>query len=45
MVEKQTDKSIKALRWGREGEYLTSEFLDHLKDNEILLEWIPPYTP
>ena len=31
MVEKQASKSIKALRFDQEGEYLTSEFFDHLK--------------
>ena len=31
MVEKQTDKSIKALRSDRGREYLSSEFLDYLK--------------
>ena len=31
MVEKQTSKSIKALQSDRGEEYLTSEFLDHLK--------------
>ena len=31
MVEKQIGKSIKALRFDRGGEYLTSEFFDHLK--------------
>ena len=31
MVEKQTSKCIKALQSDREREYLTSEFLDHLK--------------
>ena len=31
MVEKQTDKSIKALRFDQRGEYLSSEFFDHLK--------------
>ena len=31
MVEKQTDKSIKALRSNRGGEYLSSEFLNYLK--------------
>ena len=44
MIEKQTEKSIKILRSDR-GEYLSNEFLDHLKKNEILSEWIPPYTP
>ena len=35
-VEKQTGKSIKILRldWG--GEYLSNEFLNHLKDNDII---------
>ena len=37
MVQKQTNKSIKAL-WSDRGEYLTSEFLDHLKENEIFSE-------
>ena len=45
MVEKQTDKSIKALRSDREEKYLTSEFLDHLKENNFLFEWISSYTP
>ena len=45
MVEKQTNKSIKTLRSDRGGEYLISEFLDYLKDNEILSEWISPYAP
>ena len=31
MVEKQTSKSIKALRSDRGGEYLISEFLNYLK--------------
>ena len=43
MVEKQTKKSIKVLRFDRE-EYLSSEFLDHLKSKGILFEWTPPYT-
>ena len=35
-VEKKIEKSIKILRsdWG--GEYLTSEFLTYLEENEIL---------
>ena len=45
MVEKQTGKSIKALRSDRGREYLTSEFLDYLKQNGILSQWTPPYTP
>ena len=35
-VEKQTKKSIKALRSDRRGEYLSDEFLTHLEENEIL---------
>ena len=45
MVEKQTGKSIKVLRSDRGGEYLSTEFLNHLKDKGILSEWTPPYTP
>ena len=45
MVEKQTGKSIKILRSDRGGEYLSTEFLDHLKDKGIISEWTPPYTP
>ena len=45
MVEKQTEKNIKILRSDREGEYLSNEFLDHLKAKEIISEWTPPYTP
>ncbi len=39
MVEKQTGKNIKILRSDREGEYLSSEFLNHLKEKDILSEW------
>ena len=44
-VEKQTGLSIKTLRSDRGGEYLSTEFLDYLKDNEILSQWTPPATP
>ena len=44
-MEKQLDKSIKTLRSYRDGEYLIQEFLDYLRDNEILSQWTPPYTP
>ncbi|MDF3568372.1 DDE-type integrase/transposase/recombinase, partial [Enterobacter hormaechei] len=44
-VEKQTGKSIKALRSDRGGEYLTTEFLDHLTEAGILSQWTPPGTP
>ena len=36
MVEKQTRHSIKALRFDRGGEYLSGEFLNHLKDKGII---------
>ena len=44
-VEKQTRKSIKTLSssWG--GEYVTSELLIYVEENEILLQWTPPETP
>ena len=44
-VEKQTGKSIKILRSDRGGEYLSSEFLDYLKENGILSQWTPPGIP
>ena len=37
MVEKQIDKNIKALRSDRGGEYITSKFLDHLKEKKFFL--------
>ena len=44
-VEKQSGKSIKTLRSNRGGEYLSTEFTQSLKDNGILAQLIPPYTP
>lgn len=44
-VEKQLGKSIKILRSDRGGEYLSQEFLDYLRDNGILSQWTPSYTP
>ena len=44
-VEKQTGKDIKILRLDRGGEYLSSEFLTYLEENEILSQWTPPRTP
>ncbi|KAL2542126.1 Integrase catalytic domain-containing protein [Abeliophyllum distichum] len=41
----QTEKNILTLRSDRCGEYLKGEFLDYLKENEILSQWTPPYTP
>ena len=38
MVEKQTEKSIKILWSDRGGEYLSSEFLNHLKGKGIISE-------
>ncbi|BBH02289.1 transposable element gene [Prunus dulcis] len=38
-VEKQTGKSIKILRSDREGEYLSTEFLEYLKKHGILSQW------
>ena len=35
MIEKQTEKSIKILRSDRRREYLSNEFLDHLKENKF----------
>ena len=44
-VEKQRGISIKSLRSDRGGEYLSQAFLDYLRDNGILSQWTPPYTP
>ncbi|KAL0433831.1 UNVERIFIED_CONTAM: hypothetical protein Slati_2717400 [Sesamum latifolium] len=44
-VENQTNHKIKALRSDRGGEYLSGEFIDYLKENEILSQWTPPGTP
>ena len=41
MVEKQTEKYIKILRLDQGEEYLSGEFLNHLKEKEILSEWTP----
>nr|GEV43832.1 hypothetical protein [Tanacetum cinerariifolium] len=35
-VENQLDKTIKSLRSDRRGEYMSQEFLDHLKDHGII---------
>ncbi|GJR07021.1 retrotransposon protein, putative, ty1-copia subclass [Tanacetum coccineum] len=44
-VENQLGKTIKSLRSNRGGEYMSQEFLDHLKDHEIIANRTPPYTP
>ncbi|KAL0440427.1 UNVERIFIED_CONTAM: Retrovirus-related Pol polyprotein from transposon TNT 1-94 [Sesamum latifolium] len=44
-VENQTNCKIKAIQSDRAGEYLSGEFIDYLKENEILSQWTPPGTP
>ena len=44
-VQKQLGKCIKTLRSDRGGEYLSQEFQSYLRDNGILSQWTPPYTP
>nr|GEY01219.1 putative retrotransposon protein [Tanacetum cinerariifolium] len=44
-VENQLGKTIKSLCSDREGEYMSQEFLDHLKDHRIITHRTPPYTP
>ncbi|KAK1440871.1 hypothetical protein QVD17_06703 [Tagetes erecta] len=44
-VENQLGKTIKTLRSDRGGEYLSSEFLNHLKERGIISQPTPPGTP
>nr|GEU47325.1 zinc finger, CCHC-type [Tanacetum cinerariifolium] len=44
-VENQLGKTIKSLRSDRRGEYMSQEFLDHLKDHGIIAHRNPLYTP
>ncbi|GJT70449.1 retrotransposon protein, putative, ty1-copia subclass [Tanacetum coccineum] len=44
-VENQLGKTIKSLRSDRRGEYMSQEFLDHLKDYGIMAHRTPLYTP
>ncbi|GJY29673.1 retrotransposon protein, putative, ty1-copia subclass [Tanacetum coccineum] len=44
-VENQLGKIIKSLRSDRGGEYMSQEFLDHLKEHGIFAHRTPPYTP
>ena len=44
-VEKQTSKCIKVLRSDRGGEYLSQKFLEYLKDNSIVSQWMSLGTP
>ncbi|GJR52533.1 retrotransposon protein, putative, ty1-copia subclass [Tanacetum coccineum] len=43
-VESQLTKTIKSLRSDHRGEYMSQEFLDHLKDHGIIAHRTPPYT-
>ncbi|GJY97765.1 retrotransposon protein, putative, ty1-copia subclass [Tanacetum coccineum] len=44
-VENQLRKTIKSLRSNRGGEYMSQEFLNHLKEHGIIAYRTPPYTP
>nr|GEV38769.1 retrotransposon protein, putative, Ty1-copia subclass [Tanacetum cinerariifolium] len=44
-VENQLEKTIKSLCSDHGGEYMSQEFLDHLKDHGIIAHRTPPYTP
>ncbi|GJT73118.1 retrotransposon protein, putative, ty1-copia subclass [Tanacetum coccineum] len=44
-VENQLGKTIKSLRSDRGGEYMSQEFLDHLKEHGIIAHRTSPYTP
>ncbi|GJS17912.1 retrovirus-related pol polyprotein from transposon TNT 1-94 [Tanacetum coccineum] len=44
-VENQLGKTIKSLRSDHGGEYMSQEFLDHLKEHGIIARRTPPYTP
>ena len=44
-VQNQLGKNIKILRSDRGGEYLSQEFIDHLRDCGIISQLTPPGTP
>ncbi|GJZ87790.1 retrotransposon protein, putative, ty1-copia subclass [Tanacetum coccineum] len=44
-LENQLGKTIKSLRSDRGGEYMSQQFLDHLKELGIIAHHTPPYTP
>ena len=44
-VENQTRKSIKTLRSNRGGEYLSTEFIEFLREHGIVSQLTPPGTP
>nr|GEZ06786.1 hypothetical protein [Tanacetum cinerariifolium] len=43
--QNQLGKTIKLLRSDRGGEYMSQEFLDHLRDHGIIAHRTPPYMP
>nr|GEW40190.1 hypothetical protein [Tanacetum cinerariifolium] len=43
-VENQLEKTIKSLHSDRRGKYMSQEFLDHLKEHEIISHRTLPYT-
>ncbi|GJW96000.1 retrotransposon protein, putative, ty1-copia subclass [Tanacetum coccineum] len=45
IIENQLGKNIKSLRSDRGGEYMSQEFLNHLKEHGIIAHRTPPYTP
>ncbi|GJV26776.1 retrotransposon protein, putative, ty1-copia subclass [Tanacetum coccineum] len=45
VVENQLGKTIKSLCFDHGGEYMSQEFLDHLKEHRIIAHRTPPYTP
>nr|GEV87249.1 hypothetical protein [Tanacetum cinerariifolium] len=44
-VENQLGKTIKASRYDRRGEFISQEFMDHLKEHGIIVYRTPLYTP
>nr|GEW51092.1 hypothetical protein [Tanacetum cinerariifolium] len=44
-IKNRLRKTIRSLRSDHEGEYISQEFLDHLKEHEIIAHSTPPYTP
>ncbi|GJS89680.1 retrotransposon protein, putative, ty1-copia subclass [Tanacetum coccineum] len=44
-VEYQLGKTIKSLCSNHKGEYISQEFLDHLRDHGIIAHRTPPYMP
>nr|GEX84862.1 hypothetical protein [Tanacetum cinerariifolium] len=44
-VENQLGKKIKVIRSDRRGEYLSHEFVNHMKSYGIVSQLTPPYTP